>query len=105
MTTEAPDEEAPTPRKGRGNAILTYETIAEIDHKLTHALVKLDFVSERLAGREVEHRDHEVRIRALELAHAGIHASSASNNDIWKWVWAAVVSVAMVALSALNYLK
>lgn len=98
------DTDAPV-RKGRGNAILTYETVSEIDQKLTQVSAKLDYVTERMTDREVAQRDHEIRIRALELAHAGLHASSTSNNDIWKWVWAAVVSVAMIALSTLNYLK
>lgn len=101
MATEADD----APRKGRGNAILTYETVAEIDTKLTQVSAKLDYLFDRMVSRDAEHKDHEVRIRALELAFAGLSASSSNSSDIWKWVWAAIVSVAMLALGILNYLK
>lgn len=100
-----PENDSPEPRKGRGNAILTYETISEIDTKLTQVSAKLDYLFERMVARDAEHKDHEVRLRALELAYAGIHASASSNSDVWKWVWAALVSVAMIGLQILNYLK
>lgn len=93
------------PRKGRGNAILTYETVNEIGSKLTQVSAKLDYLYDRMIGRDVEHKDHEVRLRALELSFAGLQSSASSNNDIWKWVWAAVVSLAMIGLQILNYLK
>lgn len=100
--SEASEE---SPRKGRGNAILTYETVSEIDSKLTAVSAKLDYLYDRMISRDVEHKDHEVRIRALELSFAGLQSSSSSNQDIWKWVWAALVSAVMVGLQILNYLK
>ena len=53
------------PRKGGGNAILTYETVAEIDTKLTQVSAQLDYLFEGMATREAEHKDHVVRLRAL----------------------------------------
>lgn len=100
-----PPEGEDLPRKGRGNAILTYETVAALDAKLTRVDAKLDYLHDRMLHREAEHKDHEVRIRVLEQFHASHAASSTSSSDIWKWSWAALVSVAMIALGILNYLK
>lgn len=100
--TALPEDER---RKGRGNAILTYETVADIDTKLTQVSTKLDYLYESMIARDAGHKDHEVRLRALELAFAGINASTSSSSDIWKWVWAALVSMAMLGLQTLNYLK
>lgn len=61
MSEEQQPEE---PKKGRSNAIATYELLNGLDVKLERALVQLEALA---AGRT----DHELRIRQVEALSAG----------------------------------
>lgn len=98
---EPEDTDAEPVRKGRSNAILTYETveaiklaIQKVDLNVAHLATKMDDVGK-------QHIDHEVRIRALELTIAG----SAGGTGFAKWVYSAMWPAAAFGIALLNYLK
>lgn len=77
-------------RKGRSNAILTYETVEEINLGIASVSNKLDFVTEKLENINRVHSDHEVRLRALELSQARLQGSSGTATWVWQAVWPAI---------------
>lgn len=99
MATPEHTEEAP--RKGRGNAILTYEKVEEIVLGLQKVDLKLDNLEDKLDDVGKKHDDHEVRIRALELTAAG----RTQTTSFAKWIWQAAWPAAAFGIALLNYLK
>lgn len=97
----SPDADTETPRKGRGNAILTYETISGIERSLALVDAKLDRLDEKLDEVGREHDDHEVRLRVLEASN---HALS-GKTDFSKWLGPVLISLVMLGMSLLNYIK
>ncbi|MCW2317144.1 anti-sigma-K factor RskA [Rhodoblastus acidophilus] len=89
-------------RKGKSNAILTYETIAEFDRKLTELVTRFNSFLEHRESATKDHEDHESRIRVLEAYMAATQASSTSSTNQWMWVWAALIAVAELVLHAAN---
>ncbi|MGV1835237.1 hypothetical protein ACQZ6C_10785 [Rhizobium rhizogenes] len=92
--------EEPT-RKGRSNAILTYEKIEEIVLGIQKVDLKVDELSKDIGEIGRQHTDHEVRIRALELAFAG----TSSNTGFAKTIWQAIWPTAACVIALLSYLK
>lgn len=92
-------------RKGRGNAILTYETVSAIDHKLTEVGVKVDNMQDALRRREAMHDDHEVRLRALELSHAALASSSHRASTIWAWLIPVALSIITTLVSVMTFAR
>lgn len=66
----AEENEESAPRKGRSNAILTYETVDEIRLGVQRVDLKLDALAQKVSEQGAVHADHEIRIRALELSGA-----------------------------------
>lgn len=89
------------PRKGRSNAILTYETVEEIKLGIARLDMKVDRLDEKMADIGTEHDDHELRIRVLELALAG----TTSTTGFAKWIWQAAWPAAAFGIALLSYLK
>lgn len=88
-------------REDRRNAILTYREVNTINVTLQRLDTKLDALQEDIADIKKVHDDHEVRIRALELAHARLGGTSGAASYLWHAIW----PVAAVAVSLLGYLK
>ena len=106
MSNPAEDsDDDPPARKGRGNAILTYETVAAIDKKLTEVSVKVDNLNSAIDKREEAHNDHEIRIRALELSHAGFVAASTRASGIWAWAVPVLLSIVTTLISVLTFAR
>lgn len=97
-TSEAAEE---PPRKGRSNAILTYETVEDIKLDIQKVDLKLDHLSADVSSQGKRYDDHEVRIRALELTVAGANASRGMGSWLFNSVW----PVAAVLIALLSYLK
>lgn len=95
------DHQEAAPRKGRGNAILTYEKVEEIVLGLQKVDLKLDNLEDKLDDVGKKHDDHEVRIRALELAFAG----NSQTSSFAKWIWQAAWPAAATIISLLGYFK
>lgn len=95
-----PEDASETSREDRRNAILTYREVNSIFSTLTRLDTKMDTVADDIAAMTKTHDDHEVRIRALELSHARIGASSGMASNLWHAVWPA----AAVVISLLAYL-
>lgn len=87
------------PRKGRSNAILTYETVEEIKLGIQKVDMKVAHVADKLDDVSRAHVDHEVRIRALELTAAGTAASGGTAKFLYGAIW----PVAATIISALNF--
>ncbi|MBK3400416.1 hypothetical protein [Methylobacterium ajmalii] len=105
------EPEGDAPRKGRGNAILTYETVAALDAKLVRLDAKMDGVVDGIRRQEADHADHEARLRFLEGQMAGIAAASAATNAArvstrteYQWAWGVLLTVISLGLSVLTYL-
>lgn len=103
--TDASEAGDDPPRKGRGNAILTYETVAALDKKITEVSIKIDHVHDTLDKREEAHRDHEVRIRALELSLAGFVAASTRASGIMTWALPVVLSAITTLIGVLTFVR
>lgn len=89
------------PRKGRSNAILTYETVDSIQQSLVKVNAKLDRLDEKLEEGRADHDDHEVRLRVLEKSD---HERTGKTGFI-HWVGPILISLTMALVAVLNYLK
>lgn len=89
------------PRGGKRNAIITYEEIAAVKEGVVVLNTKMDAVVGEITKIGKVHDDHEVRIRALELALA---ASTASRGMIASTV-SLILAVVSVGVAVLAYLK
>lgn len=86
-----PQHDTEEPKKGRSNAILTYETVANIEKGIVEANGRLDVLTEKVGGVTSSYVDHEARIRMLERDN---HVrSGAANRGVWLYqaVWPAVM--------------
>lgn len=92
------DEEQP-PRKGRSNAILTYETLTEFSSKLTRVETLVETLLSQRSEADNNHKDHELRIRVLELATRSSGDSAAASHRVWLFVYGAVVGLPSLAIS------
>lgn len=63
--------------------------------------MKIDHLADKVDEVGTTHREHEVRIRALELTVAGSSASRANT----AWLWQAAMAGAVLVMAILNYLK
>lgn len=61
-------DEMEEPRKGRSNAILTYEKVEEINLGIQKALLGIQYLTKQYDETTI---DHETRIRALEANQQG----------------------------------
>lgn len=93
------DENNETPRKGRSNAILTYEELAALHLAIQKVDLGIKRLDEKMDDRDGQHIDHEVRIRALELTVAGNNASSGTAKFLYGAIW----PLAGVLIAALNF--
>lgn len=104
-------DDAPAQRKGRGNAILTYERVEEINLKLTQAVAKLDYLLKDQGRQEALHTDHETRLRSLEATVTGFIAGATAARSVqtetkqdFKWVWTALFTAGNFALAVFAFL-
>jgi hypothetical protein len=95
---EAPDEPA---RKGRSNAILTYETVELLNLGIQKALLGIEHLTKKLDDEHALYIDHEARLRILEKAEAGRSSSTGSIKFLYQAIWPA----AAFGIALLNYLK
>jgi len=105
MSSSADDQEeghSEAPRKGRSNAILTYETVARMDKNLAEANVKLDTV---IKTQQAGHTDHEVRLRVVETSVTAMQAERRQSSLTWTWVWPSLFSATTVIISLLTFLR
>lgn len=86
-------------RKGRSNAILTYEKVEELALGIQAVRIGLGALNERVTKFGDDHMDHEVRLRALELAHAGLIASKGTATWAFSALWP--VATVIIALASL----
>ncbi len=102
MSTSTHDPgDSPEPRKGRSNAILTYETVEQINLGIQEALLRLGHLNDKIASQMSVIAEHEVRIRALELTLAGSTASTGTAKFLYQAVW----PLAACVISILGFLK
>ena len=87
------------PRKGRSNAILTYETVEEIKLGVQEALLEIRHLGDNIKVVDDKYVDHEARIRVLEAAHNARTGGSSMAAFLYGAVWpAATVIIAAIAL-------
>lgn len=116
--SETADPVAATPRRGRSNAIVTYQTLEALLRGVERVDAKMDHLYERVHDIRSGYTEHEARIRALELAlaRASEHevrikaleltsASTQASRGTATWLWQAVWPVAAVIIAVLSYLK
>lgn len=96
MTDETTTEDQP--RKGRSNAIATYETLNGLDVKLTRVETKLENLIENLTKYDRSMLDHEARIRLLEASTQGLSTRGNQTRD----TWVAVIAVAGLLTGFIN---
>ncbi len=95
MSHLVPEEtsEEQSPRKGRGNAILTYETVARIDNKVSALVEQIKSFTEKQSEQQRSLQDHETRLRALETANAIAAASASTRKEGWSTTQVVLVTL------------
>lgn len=89
------------PKKGRSNAIMTYETIEALNLGIQRVSIKLDGVADDIRDMNKVRDDHEIRIRALELAQARQGGSLSTGTSAFLAIWP-VAGFLMALLAYLN---
>lgn len=99
-TTPAIPQDTPSPRKkGHGNAIITYELLADFSSKLTAVATRLEGVLDRLDDGARDHNDLEIRVRVLEGVQAGHVATAATSRHFTERTWSFVFSILSLGVS------
>lgn len=91
-------------RKGRGNAILTYEKVEQIVLSVQKVDLKLDNLEEKMDLQGRQHDDHELRIRVLELAYAGSSHTATSYRWLYGAIWPLVMFLIAMADKIFSHL-
>lgn len=89
------------PKKGRSNAILTYETIEDVKLGIQRVELTVVGIADDIKDINKVRDDHDVRIRALELAQARQGGALSSVDRIFLSIW----PVAGFVLGLLAYLN
>ena len=90
------------PRKGRSNAILTYEKLAEFSNSLTTAVTLIQGLREEVSKLAQRDNDLEVRLRVQEIALAGLVSSTSTSRENLRWGWTVVTSLATCTMGILG---
>lgn len=98
---DASIETEEVPRKGRSNIIMTYEKLEELVLGIQRVGIKVDELGKDLDHERLQHTDHEIRIRALEL----VVASSTGGKGVAQWLYSALWPAAAFGIAVLSYLK
>jgi hypothetical protein len=98
MSDDTTSEE---PKKGRSNAILTYETVEQLNLGIQEVRLTTKAIKEDITDINRIRDDHEVRIRALELAQARQGGALSTGSAAFLAIW----PVAGVLLTLLAYLN
>lgn len=93
---EAPTEESP--RKGRSNIILTMEKLEELTLGIQEVRLNTAAIRKDMSGMDDDYKDHEVRLRVLEQAHAARTGSTGAAT----WIYQAMWPLAMFCMGALS---
>lgn len=102
MASEAGETAAEAKEKeDRRNAIVTYREVAAITTTLARMEENLTAIRGELKTRGDLHTDHEIRLRALELAQARAGGGLSASNFILQAIWPA----AGVVMAILAYLR
>lgn len=86
------------PRKGRSNAILTYEKLEELSLGIQRVDLNVSAIRKDMVGVDEDYKDHEVRLRVLEQAHAARTGSTGAAT----WIYQAMWPLAMFCMGALS---
>lgn len=98
----AEDTAEDAPRKGKSNAILTYELLAEFDRKLTKVSERFEASMERQNDRDKDLADHEARLRAVERDIIAIIAGTTSGKNWAGHAWTVFVFLFGAAVSIIG---
>lgn len=99
MSYEAAPQDQP--RKGRSNAILTYEEVSNIHLGLQKLSLQLQTLDEKVDEVKNVHIDHEIRIKALELTSA----RQSGSTGMATWAFPIILTLASLGIAILNYIK
>lgn len=93
-THHPPQQDQEPLRKGKSNAILTYELLAEFRENLS-------VIAERVAATGKDVQDHEVRLRALEAITSVFIASTQQSKTDRTALWAALGTITALAIQSI----
>lgn len=102
MADEADDS---PPRKGRGNAILTYERVDQLTALVTETKVLVNRLVLDQDKAEGEVDKMELRIRAIEQTLAQFVATQTSGRHTALWIWGAAQTAITTVLAILTYVN
>lgn len=88
------------PKKGRSNAILTYQKLDEFFHKLTEVATVVGSIKEDLRAIVQKSNDLEVRLRVLEVTVAAMQATTITKKDEGRWVITLLTSLCTLLIGA-----
>lgn len=101
VNPQLPEHDTEPPRKGRSNAILTYETVEQLNLGIQEALIGIKHLTKKLDEEHELYVDHEARIRILERSEAGRSSSTGAVKFLYQAIWPA----AAFGMALLSYLK
>lgn len=93
-------EGAEAPRKGKSNAILTYETVAGLDRQLTALNTKFDFFLETQAERKMVQDALLLATGSLDKRLTIIETKTDTSKGMLREGWAVLIAVLSLAISA-----
>lgn len=100
MTDEMSEPEAP--KRGKGDAIVTYGTVSALFNKLTRLDTKFDaFLAIQEERKEVQDA-HGLTLRSLETRLTILETRSATSRSMIGEAWAVMFSVLSLIISAIG---
>lgn len=95
----------PTPRKGRSNAILTYDTVEAIKLGIQQALLGIQHLDDNLSkitsDSHEKFMDHEARLRVLEKSNESTSGGLGVGKFLANQLWPTIMG--LVGLGTLLY--
>ena len=95
------DIETPEPpKKGRGNAILTYETVEGIKISLAEIKGDVKNIVDAQVRHDEDNKDHEARLRVQETKLTAYIAGTNANKGQAQWMWSVILPLGSLILQA-----
>jgi hypothetical protein len=101
-SSDMAEPEDDTPRKGRSNAILTYEKIAEFQNTLTAVATMVAGLKEAVTGSVQKAEALELRLRMMEVEFSAFKATLANTKDLSRYWQTTLISLAALVVGVMG---
>jgi hypothetical protein len=92
------EDDQESPRKGRSNAILTYEKVEEISLGIQKALLGIQYLTKQVDETQM---DHEARLRVLEQNQQANKGQQGASSYILQLLWPIITAALATGVTLL----